>query len=904
MKTHSNSLNTIPLRRAFLGLLALTSTHGWAVNIVGNTVTTHLTVNGNTTASGWGLFKEGVDIGNGAEAMFNWWPSTALAGTASFDIKWADGTFTWRDTVTALTASNKMSLDASNILTLYKTDGLAVGLTLNPNSGITLADGTQIKDAASLRSSGLYDSNGNLAVSVAADGTLKLATGMTFGSDPNVKLNASNVAALQSTLKNLGYQENPVIGTAIKKLAIVNATVSSVTASGTFLYLVGNFSRGASVGGLPVSSAGGDDGFVAKCDSNGLAQWVKAIGGSGSDGTSSVCLDAGGNVFVGGNSSGTTTNLLSSNIVSAGSSDGYVAKFDSNGTILWAKAIGGAGYDSTASVCVDNSGNVFAGGSMQGMTTNLGAANLTAVGNNDGFVAKFDSTGSVQWAGAIGGFSYESVASVSVDGSGNLFASGSFNGIMTTLGAANLTSAGFGDGYVAKFSPTGVIQWAKAIGGGGSDSAASVSVDTSGHVFVGGTFNGTMTTLGAANLTSAGFGDGYVAKFSSTGAIQWVKAVGGSSDDDTTSVKIDSLGNVLAGGRFQGTTTNLGVINLNNLGVMGGYIAQFSSNGVLLDAISLGEPAATKSVTGLALWGSEIYAWGNAQSTFAFGNTRVPNGDFVVGWPTFRVVTPARIAAVPMAWASSSAVGQSSTALGENAYAEGYNSVALGNGIASGGSSFAAGFGRATGLGSVAFGGKALGTRSTAFGASVAAGWFSFASGMTTSATGRSSTAFGDYNLASGGQSTVFGGSNTASGNNSTVSGYGNTVSGYYASGFGNNLIAQSSTSFVTGANNLAQGTPGSWIPTDDLFVMGNGDSGAARSNAFTTLKNGQTTLTNKEWKTATSAAPASAAAALANPASTTDSDGNALVVEGHTLLKGKVTLAVPQGDISMGIYQ
>ena len=113
-----------------------------AVDIVGDTVTTHLTVTGDATASGWGLFKEGIDIGNGGEMMFNWFPGTTSAGTATFDIKWADGTFTWRDTVVALTATNKMSLDASNALTLFKADGTGVGLTLNPNSGITLADST------------------------------------------------------------------------------------------------------------------------------------------------------------------------------------------------------------------------------------------------------------------------------------------------------------------------------------------------------------------------------------------------------------------------------------------------------------------------------------------------------------------------------------------------------------------------------------------------------------------------------------------------------------------------------------------------------------------------------------------------------------------------------------------
>lgn len=91
-------------------------------------------------------------------------------------------------------------------------------------------------------------------------------------------------------------------------------------------------------------------------------------------------------------------------------------------------------------------------------------------------------------------------------------------------------------------------------------------------------------------------------------------------------------------------------------------------------------------------------------------------------------------------------------------------------------------------------------------------------------------------------------------------------------------------------------GSATAWVETDPLLLVGNGSSTALASNAITTLKNGQTTLTNKEWK-ANSADP------LADPAATTDSGGEALVVDGHTRLRGKVIIEQAQGDISMGIY-
>ena len=112
-----------------------------AQNIAGDTIQGNLTVTGNTAGDGWGLFKQGVDLGSNGEVMLNWWPGTSPVGSATFDINWADGSFAWRDNVTTSTASNKMTLDAANSLVLYKSNGSA-GISLTPEFGrITLPAG-------------------------------------------------------------------------------------------------------------------------------------------------------------------------------------------------------------------------------------------------------------------------------------------------------------------------------------------------------------------------------------------------------------------------------------------------------------------------------------------------------------------------------------------------------------------------------------------------------------------------------------------------------------------------------------------------------------------------------------------------------------------------------------------
>ncbi|MCE9537987.1 MAG: hypothetical protein K8R85_02055 [Bacteroidetes bacterium] len=102
------------------------------------------------------------------------------------------------------------------------------------------------------------------------------------------------------------------------------------------------------------------------------------------------------------------------------------------------------------------------------------------------------------------------------------------------------------------------------------------------------------------------------------------------------------------------------------------------------------------------------------------------------------------------------------------------------------------------------------------------------------------SAAFGINTKASGWFSTAFGGGTIASGTGSTAFGYNNTASGHYSSTFGFGSTANAYGSFVIGQYNAISGNPGTWFPADPLFIIGNGISSSARSNAMTVLKNGK----------------------------------------------------------------
>ncbi|KAB2638695.1 MAG: hypothetical protein DVB25_07210 [Verrucomicrobia bacterium] len=222
---------------------------------------------------------------------------------------------------------------------------------------------------------------------------------------------------------------------------------------------------------------------------------------------------------------------------------------------------------------------------------------------------------------------------------------------------------------------------------------------------------------------------------------------------------------------------------------------------------------------------------------------------------------------------SSQATMYSALALGDYSYAGNIYATAIQGSCASGLESFAANHGYAMGAYSLAM------TYGEAYGLA------SLAIGGLDKYTGQSNCALGIGSVALGGRM--------------------NQASGDYAYALGNRVTASSAYCFAVGSQNLsasnsitAIGTTG-WLEDSALLEVGNGNPNATAfetSNAITTLKNGQTTLTNKAWK-------ANITAPLADPDPITDSGGNALVVEGHTVLKGKVVIEHAQGDIAMGIY-
>jgi hypothetical protein len=283
------------------------------------------------------------------------------------------------------------------------------------------------------------------------------------------------------------------------------------------IYVIGDFSNTATFGSTTFTSTGGMDLFIAKLNASGNFVWAKQAGGL--DGLDyvhghAIAVDGSGKIFLTGHFTGTAmygSTTLNSNPDGYGDSsiDIFIAKLDASGNFLWAKQAGGSDDDLVGGIAVDGSGNVFVTGYFWSAST-FGTTTLTSSGSGDIYIVKLDASGNFLWAKQAGGTSGDDGRGIAVDGSGNSFVTGYFNGT-ATFGSTILTSVGSSAVFIAKLNASGNFLRAKQAGGSEGAVGSGIAVDGSGNVFVTGYFYGT-STFGSTTLTSAGYQDVFVTK--------------------------------------------------------------------------------------------------------------------------------------------------------------------------------------------------------------------------------------------------------------------------------------------------------------------------------------------------------------------------------------------------------
>ncbi len=255
--------------------------------------------------------------------------------------------------------------------------------------------------------------------------------------------------------------------------------------------------------------AGNGDVLITKYNTSGTIQWQRSLGGASSDAGYGIAVDGSGNVYV--------TGYTGSQ--GAGGSDALITKYSTSGAIQWQRSLGGSGGDYGRDIAVDSSGNVY----VTGYTLSQGA------GSSDALITKYNTSGTIQWQRSLGGSDFDYGYGIAVDSSGNVYVAG----ITLSQGA------GGSDALITKYDTSGTIQWQRSLGGAGSETGYGIAVDSSGNVYI----------VGRTNSQGAGGDDVLIAKYNTSGTIQWQRSLGGVGSDEGLGIAVDSSGNVYIVGR-------------------------------------------------------------------------------------------------------------------------------------------------------------------------------------------------------------------------------------------------------------------------------------------------------------------------------------------------------------------
>ena len=368
------------------------------------------------------------------------------------------------------------------------------------------------------------------------------------------------------------------------------------------------------------------DAFVAKFDPTGKLVWSTYLGGSGDDGGTAIALDSSGNVYVAGatvssNFPGVAGGVQStfgglggqptipeSGYVSFDTGDAFVAKIDPTGAHLSSTYLGGSLDDFALALTLDSGGNIWvAGGTVStnfprvnpfqntfGGGTNYNVQPIFSAG--DGFISELSSDlKTLKYSTYFGGNQDDAISGIAVDSSGAIYvtgatqssnfpgASNSYSG--PSVSASLTTPYIIGDAFVAKLQPGGSkLAFSFYLGGSGEDGATGLGLDSQGNVtVVGGTDSANFCTAtagavssqlnGGASEPSAVYpfpnvGDGFIARFTSSGTLTYCSYIGGAGMDILNGMALDSSGNVYATGLSTSSNfpTTAGAIQAANAG--------------------------------------------------------------------------------------------------------------------------------------------------------------------------------------------------------------------------------------------------------------------------------------------------------------------------------------------------
>lgn len=311
--------------------------------------------------------------------------------------------------------------------------------------------------------------------------------------------------------------------------------------------------------------------FLARYNPDGALAWAKRAGGMNGDSGFGITNLPDDSIVVTGCFSDSAIfgegELNETVLTAMGPSDIFVARYNPDGTLAWAKSAGGSSQDIGLGItalpdCSTVTTGYFRGSAIFGE----GEPNqtvLTSPGGNDIFIARYNPDGSLAWAKGAGGVSSEAGNGITILSDNSVVVTGYFS-YWATFGEGEpdqtvLESSGGNDIFVARYNPDGALIWAKSAGGIYNARGNGITALSDNSFVLTGYFNHAATFgEGEPNqvvLESSGSNDLFVARYNPDGALAWARLAGGVSGDSGEGIAALSDDSFVVTGYFRESAT-------------------------------------------------------------------------------------------------------------------------------------------------------------------------------------------------------------------------------------------------------------------------------------------------------------------------------------------------------------
>lgn len=266
------------------------------------------------------------------------------------------------------------------------------------------------------------------------------ALGLTTGVDGSLYVSGTTLGVLDGQAKIGGADaylakysaDGTKVWTRVLGTSADDSAVALTTGLDGSIYVCG-VTEGSLAG---QGNSGAVDAFLAKYDPDGTLQWTRQFGTSGEDGAYALTVGLDGAIYVGGEATGSLDDQIA-----IGKIDGFLAKYDSDGTRLWTRLLGTAADENAYALTTGLDGSIFIGGGSR------------ASSGRDAFVTEYtaDGTQSASWTMASNFDDFVYALTTGVDGS--VFATGATKG--DTFEGQR--TAGLYDIFLTKFQASSTV---------------------------------------------------------------------------------------------------------------------------------------------------------------------------------------------------------------------------------------------------------------------------------------------------------------------------------------------------------------------------------------------------------------------------------------------------------------